>query len=56
MLTHSIVGQNRGGLLSVIHALSTAPVDEWENICQEFSWIPHVKTKLHEELFLVIHL
>ena len=51
VLTHSMVGQNKGALISVIHALMTTPEDNWENICQEFSWITHVKTKPPEELF-----
>ncbi len=51
VLTHSMVGQNKGALISVIYALMTAPKDDWENICQEFSWIPYVKTKPPEELF-----
>ncbi len=51
VLRHSIVGQNRGGLISVIHALSTVPEDEWENICHEFSWITNIKTNPPEELF-----
>ncbi len=51
VLTHSMIGQNRGGFISVIHALMTAQEDDWENICQEFSWLVSIKTDPHEELF-----
>ena len=52
VLTHSMIGQNRGGFISVIHALMTAEEDDWENLCQEFSWLVSIKTDPHEELFL----
>ncbi len=51
MLTHSIIGQNREGFISVIHALMTAQEDDWENLCQEFSWLVSIKTDPYEELF-----
>ena len=51
VLTHSMIGQNRGGFISVIHALMTAQEDDWENLCQEFSWLVSIKTDPHEELF-----
>ena len=51
VLTHSMFGQNRGGFISVIHALMTAQEDDWKNLCQEFSWLVSIKTDLHEELF-----
>ena len=51
VLTHSMIGQNRGGFISIIHALMTAQEDDWENLCQEFSWLVSIKTDPHEELF-----
>ena len=51
VLTHSMVGQNKVTFIAVMDALMTAPEDDWEKICQEFSWITHVKTKPPEELF-----
>ena len=51
VLTHSMIGQNRGGFISVIHALMTAQEDDWKNLCQEFSWLVSIKTDPHEELF-----
>ena len=51
VLTHSMIGQNRGGFISVIQALMTAQEDDWENLCQEFSWLVSIKTDPHEELF-----
>ncbi len=51
VLTHSMIGQNRGGFISVIHALMTAQEEDWENLCQEFSWLVSIKTDPHEELF-----
>ena len=51
VLTHSMIGQNRGGFISVIHALMTAQEDDWKNLCQEFSWLASIKTDPHEELF-----
>ena len=29
----------------------TAQEDDWENLCQEFSWLVSIKTDPHEELF-----
>ena len=51
VLTHSIVGQNKEGFISVIHGLMTAPEDSWEMLCQEFSWFIYLKTEPPEELF-----
>ena len=51
VLTHSVVGQNKKGLISVIHALMTTPADNWEMISQEFSWLRRIKIDPHEELF-----
>ena len=51
VFTHSMIGQNRGGLISVIHALMTSQEEDWENLCQEFSWLVSIKIDPHEELF-----
>ncbi len=51
VLTHSMVGQNKGAFFAAMHALMTVPYDDWKNLCQEFSWIIYVKTKPPEELF-----
>ena len=48
---HSIQGQNKKGLFSVIYSLITAPEDDWQNICQEFSWIRYLKTNPPDEFF-----
>ena len=51
VFTHSMIGQSRGGFISVIHALMTAPEDDWENICQEFSGLIHFKPDFPDRLF-----
>ena len=51
VLTHSMIGQNKEGFISVIHGLMTAPEDSWEMLCQEFSWFIYLKTEPPEELF-----
>ena len=51
VLTHCMIGQNRGGFISVIYALMAAQEDDWENLCQEFSWLVSIKTDPPEELF-----
>ena len=51
VFTHSMIGQNRGGFISVIHALMAAQEDDWENLCQEFSWLVSIKTDSQGELF-----
>ena len=51
VLTHSMVGGNREGIVSVIHALMTAPEDSWDMLSQEFSWLRRIKIDPHEELF-----
>ena len=40
---HGLIGQNKEGLISVIHALMTAPADKWEMLSQEFSWLRRIK-------------
>ena len=51
VLIHSMVGQNKDGLIGVIGALMTVPEDNWEGLSQEFSWLIHVKTDIPERLF-----
>lgn len=51
VLTHSMIGENKEGLISVIRALMTAPADKWVMLSQEFSWLRHIKIDPHEELF-----
>ena len=51
VFTHSMIGENKGGLISVIHALMTSQEEDWKNLCQEFSWLVSIKTDPHEELF-----
>ena len=36
---HSMRGQNKEGLISVIQALLTAPEDNWKELSREFSWL-----------------
>ena len=48
---HSIQGKNKKGLISVIYSLITAPEEDWQNICQEFSWIRYLKTNPPDEFF-----
>ena len=43
--------QNRARIIEVIRSLMTNSEDNWENICQEYSWIRHLKTNPPEELF-----
>ncbi len=43
--------QDEERIIAAIRSLLTAPEDDWENICQEFSWITNIKTNPPEELF-----
>ena len=51
VFTHSMIGENKGGLISIIHSLMTAPEEDWKNICQEFSWLRNIKIDPYEEFF-----
>ena len=51
ILFHSMLGQNKTGLIAVIQALITAPKDNWTELSQEFSLWMRVKTNPPEELF-----
>ena len=48
---HSMRGQNKEGLISVIQALIAVPENNWKELSQEFSWLIAVKTNPPEELF-----
>ena len=60
VLFHSMLGQNKIGLIAVIQALIEVPENNWKELSQEFSLWMHVKTDPPEELFpgsaLVNHL
>ena len=51
VITHSIVGKNRGALISIVQALMHAEEDTWENLCQVLSSLVHVHTIPPRELF-----
>ena len=51
VLFHSIVGQNKEGIIAVIHGLITAAGDDWKELSKEFSWLVYVQTDPSEELF-----
>ena len=51
ILFHSMLGQNKTGLIAVIGALMTAPEDDWKGLSQEFSLWMHVNTNPPQELF-----
>ena len=51
VLFHSMLGQNEIGFIAVIQALMTAPVDNWKELSQEFSWLIHAKPDISEKFF-----
>ena len=51
VLFHSMVGQNKEGIIAVIQALMTAPEDDWKELSKEFLWLMYVQTDPPEELF-----
>ena len=51
VFTHSMLGQYKVGIMTVIYSLMNAPQDDWQNICQEFSLLAHVNTNPPKELF-----
>ena len=51
VLFHSMLGQNKIGLIAVIQALIAVPENNWKELSQEFSWLIAVKTNPPEELF-----
>ena len=48
---HSMFGQNKEGMITVIHGLITDAGDDWEQLSKEFSWLIHIKTSPPKELF-----
>ena len=52
VLIHSIIGQNKEGLVAVIQALMATSDNMWKQCSQEFSWLLYVKTSSPRELFL----
>ena len=51
VLFHSMLGQNEIGFIAVIHALITAPEDNWKELSREFSWLIHAKPDIPEKFF-----
>ena len=51
VLLHSILGQNKEGIIAVIGSLMTAPEDSWGMLNQEFSWLRSIKIDPYEEFF-----
>ena len=49
---HSMIGQNKEGLVAIIRALLSTPRNNWKQLSQEFSWLIFVKTNPPETLFL----
>ena len=52
ILDHSIRGQNKEGMIAVVHGLITTAGDDWEELSKEFAWLMYVQTDPPEELFL----
>ncbi len=44
VLVHSMIGQNKEGLIAIIQALFKAPESHWKKISQELSWLIFAKT------------
>ena len=51
VLFHSLLGQNKIGLIAVIEALIAVPENNWKELSREFSWLIAFKTNPPEELF-----
>ncbi len=51
VFVHSMIGQNKEGLVAIILALLNAPENHWKQLSQEFSWLIVVKTNPPEILF-----
>ena len=51
VFTHSVTGQYKEGIIAFISSLMNAAQDDWKNICQEFSWLVHIKIDSQGELF-----
>ena len=46
-----MLGQNEIGFIAVIHALITAPEDNWKELSREFSWLIHAQSDIPEKFF-----
>ena len=42
IFVHSMIGQNKEGMVAIIQALFNAPENHWKKICQEFFWLIHI--------------
>ena len=51
VFTHSVTGQYKEGIIAFISSLMNAAQDDWKNLCQEFSWLVHIKIDSQGELF-----
>ena len=51
VFSHSMLGQNKMGLIAVIQSLIVAPENNWKELSREFSWLIAAKTNPPEELF-----
>ena len=51
VFTHSVAGQYKKGIIAFIYSLMNAPQNDWKNLCQEFSWLVHIKIGSQGELF-----
>ncbi len=51
VFTHSMAGENKEGIIAFIYSLMNASQNDWENLCQEFSLLAHIKIDPPEELF-----
>ena len=49
---HSLHGENKESLIAVIYALIDAPLESWEMLSKEFSFLIPLETDLPEKLFL----
>ena len=51
VFTHSMAGQYTEGIIAFIYSLMNASQNDWNNLCQEFSVLAHIKIDPPEELF-----
>ena len=42
IFVHSMIGQNKEGMVAIIQALLNAPENHWKKISQEFFWLIHI--------------
>lgn len=48
---HSVAGQYTEGIIAFICSLMNTAQNDWKTLCQEFSWLVHIKIKSQGELF-----